>query len=73
MELYRITVPKDDAYRIIERMGDIAKFHFIDLNKQEQPFNLPYGARIKAADDCERRLALLFKLCKESRVRVIHP
>ena len=61
MELYRITVPKDDAYRIIERMGEIAKFHFIDLNKREQAFLLPYASRIKATVDSERRLAYLFK------------
>jgi hypothetical protein len=35
MELYRITVPKDEAYKIIERMGDMAYFHFIDLNKRD--------------------------------------
>jgi len=33
MELYRITIPKDNAQTIIERMGDMAKFHFIDVNK----------------------------------------
>ena len=73
MELYRITVPKDDAYRVIERMGDMAQFHFIDLNKHDQAFSLPYASRIKAVEDCERRLAFLFKVCKESRIRVIHP
>jgi hypothetical protein len=73
MELYRITVPKDNAYRIIERMGEIGQFHFIDLNKHDQAFSLPYATRIKVAEDCERRLTFLLKVCKESRIRVIQP
>lgn len=73
MELYRITVPKDEAYRLIERMGDMGQFHFIDLNKHEKAFSLPYASRIKAAEDCERRLIFLLKTCKDSRIRVIHP
>lgn len=73
MELYRITIPKDDAYRVIEGMGNMAQCHFIDLNKAEQAFLLPYSSRIKAAEDCERRLTYLMLKCKESRIRVIAP
>lgn len=73
MELYRITIPKDDAYRVIEGMGNMAQCHFIDLNKSEQAFSLPYSSRIKAAEDCERRLTYLMNKCKESRIRVIEP
>lgn len=73
MELYRITIPKDDAYTVIEGMGNMAQCHFIDLNKAEQAFALPYSARIKAAEDCERRLTYLMNKCRESRIRVIQP
>lgn len=34
---------------------------------------MPYSSRIKAAEDCERRLTYLMNKCKESRIRVIPP
>jgi len=35
MELYRITIPKDDAWRVIDSLGHQNFAHFIDLNKNE--------------------------------------
>ena len=56
MELYRITVPKDDAWRVIESLGNLDLAHFIDLNKNENAFNLPYATRVKLCDETERRI-----------------
>lgn len=33
MELYKITIPKDDAWHVIDALGQKAFAHFIDLNK----------------------------------------
>jgi hypothetical protein len=38
MELYRLIIPKDDAWKVIERLGFIEAAHFVDLNKDEQPY-----------------------------------
>lgn len=73
MELYRVTVPKDDSYRVIEAMGHMGVCHFVDLNKEVQPFNLPYAQRIKLCDDADRRLLYLMQKCKEMRVRIHRP
>lgn len=35
MELYRVTIPKDDAWKVVEALGAIDVAHFIDLNKSE--------------------------------------
>ena len=35
MELYKITIPKDDAWHVIEAFGQKGFAHLIDLNKQE--------------------------------------
>jgi len=56
MELYKMTIPKDDAWRVIEALGHKDFAHFIDLNKQEQLFNLPFAFQIKACEETERRL-----------------
>lgn len=34
MELYRISIPKDDVWRVVEEIGNRNFAHFIDLNKQ---------------------------------------
>ena len=36
MELYRISIPKDDVWRVAEEIGNRNFAHFIDLNKQMQ-------------------------------------
>jgi len=59
MELYRMSIPKDDAWRVVESIGNNSFAHFIDLNKNEQVFNLPYAFRIKMCDDTERRIQYL--------------
>ena len=56
MELYRLTIPKDDAWRVIESLGNLDLAHFIDLNRNENAFNLPYATRVKLCDETERRI-----------------
>jgi hypothetical protein len=56
MELYRISIPKDDAWTVVEALGHKNFAHFIDLNKDVQIFNLPYAFRIKMCDETERRI-----------------
>jgi vacuolar-type H+-ATPase subunit I/STV1 len=43
MELYRVIIPKDDAWKVVEALGNTDAAHFVDLNKNEQPFMLPYA------------------------------
>lgn len=73
MELYRVTIPKDDAWSVVEALGNTDSAHFIDLNKNEQPFNLPYATRIKLAEETERRIHYLIQKCNELRIRIYRP
>lgn len=56
MSLYQISIPKDDSWEVINTLGGLNLCHFLDLNKEEQPFLLPYSARIRACEETERRL-----------------
>ena len=47
MKLYQLTVPKDDVHTAMNAIGDIGKMHFIDLNKDQSAFGLPYTTSIK--------------------------
>jgi vacuolar-type H+-ATPase subunit I/STV1 len=73
MELYRVTIPKDDAWKVVEALGGTHSAHFIDLNKNEQPFNLPYAQRIKLCEETERKVQFLISKCKEYRIRIYKP
>ncbi len=52
-------------------MLDVA--HFINLNKGEQPFNLPYAGQIKRCEETERRLLYILGQCKQLGVPVTKP
>ena len=56
MELYQVTMPKDDAWFIMNELGGLGSVHFIDLNKEEQAFHLPYANQIKRCDEALRRI-----------------
>lgn len=56
MTLYQIAIPKDDAWDVMNQIGNLNLAHFIDLNKEEQPFNLPYANQIKRCEETERRI-----------------
>ena len=70
MELYRLTIPKDDAWRVIESLGNLDLAHFIDLNKNENAFSLPYATRVKLCDETERRIQYLIQKCKDNKINV---
>jgi len=42
MRLFQLTVPKDVAWGVMNEFGDIGLAHFIDLNREESPYSLPY-------------------------------
>jgi len=44
MNLYQLAVPKDDAQSVLSELGDIGLAHFLDLNADESPYQLPYTA-----------------------------
>jgi 5-formaminoimidazole-4-carboxamide-1-beta-D-ribofuranosyl 5'-monophosphate synthetase len=73
MELYRISIPKDDAWKVIEKIGEDNFAHFVDLNKNEKVFNLPYAYRIKMCDETERRIQYLLARTAELKVPCYRP
>ena len=55
-------------------LGTLARcLDFIDLNKHEQSFELPYTKQIKQADDALVRLALLKEQCARCLIELRSP
>lgn len=59
MRLYQLTVSKDNVWNVINQFGDIGQAQFLDLNKEEPPFNLPFTKQIKDCETAERKLKFL--------------
>lgn len=73
MNLYQLTVPKDDSWEVMDRLGLLNVAHFLNLNKSEQPFNLPYVSQIRRCEETERRLLHILHECRQMRVKVTKP
>ena len=56
MFLYKFVLSKDNVWEIIHNMGKIESVHFIDMNRSESSFKLPYTDMIKRCEETERRL-----------------
>jgi hypothetical protein len=47
MYFYRFSCFKDNACKVISELGKLESLDFVNLNRGEQPFNLPYAHTIK--------------------------
>lgn len=47
MHFYTFTCFKDNAWRVLNELGKLSSCDFVDMNKGEQVFNLPYGHTLK--------------------------
>ena len=59
MHLYYFTCLQDNAWRAINEIGKINSFDFVDLNKGEQVFNLPFGHYLKRWEEVLRSISIL--------------
>lgn len=73
MELYDMTLPRDHAWEIMEKLGIIGRLHFVDLNKEEQVFNLTYEPIIKRCESTLRRISFIQEECKRNNIKMTPP
>ena len=73
MKLYRLGVKKDMIWEVINEFGKKGLAHFLDLNAEESPMNLPYTGAIKECEYAEKRLNYLRDQCIKHRVEVKAP
>lgn len=54
MYLYKFAITKDNIWEVITILGLIKGSHFLDMNKDEQVYKLPYTPMIKRCEESER-------------------
>jgi V-type H+-transporting ATPase subunit a len=73
MSLYEISIQKDNAWDIMNVLGGLNALHFIELNSQEQLFNLTYVDSVRRCDDTLRRISFIKDECKRLGVNLVKP
>lgn len=68
-----MSISKDHAWDIMEKLGKIGRMHFVDLNKEEQVFNLVYEPMIKRCEATQRRITFIEDECKRYNVPMNEP
>ncbi|CAI2384062.1 unnamed protein product [Moneuplotes crassus] len=61
MDLYEVSIPKDNAWEAMDLFGKLNSLHFVNLNKNEQVFNLTYASRVKRCDEAMRKLSTILE------------
>lgn len=59
IDIYKITIYKDTDWKAMNELGKLSNLHFIDLNREKQPFELTYTPQIKATEESDKRLAYI--------------
>ena len=68
MHLIEFVMSKDFAYDSMEIFGEYGLVDFIDLNKNEQSFELPFSKQIRRWNEVIRRIKFLQDLWKSHGV-----
>ena len=73
VDLYSISIAKDDCWVVMNELGKMNALHFIDLNSNEQIFNRTFANSIKRCEDAERSFHYIESLCNSFKVRIQKP
>ena len=73
MSLFEISIPKDSAWEIMNELGDLGCLHILDLNKNEQVFNLRFASLIKRCEETEKRVNFLISECTKHQIELNNP
>ena len=71
MHLYRMSFSKDQEWEIVNVLGQRQMSHMLNLNAEEQVFNLPYISWIKRCEDSERRIRFLKSQCNLHKIDLV--
>jgi hypothetical protein len=63
---------KDTEYAACTHLGLSGIAHFIDMNPQMQPFDLPYINMLKNCEDVEKRITYLTSWCQFYKVKLTY-
>ena len=73
MELFKLTTPKDDAWQVVESLGELDLVHFLNMNEGKDLTKLIYQERIKLCEEAERLILSLLSACRAHNIKIDRP
>jgi len=73
MELFKLTTPKDDAWKVVETLGQEDLVQFLNMNEGVEVTRLIYQDRIKLCEESERRILFLINTCRDHHIKINKP
>ena len=73
MELYKLTTPKDEAWKVIEKLGQEDLVQFLNMNEHVEVTKLIYQDRIKLCEESDRRIQYLINTCRDYKIKINKP
>lgn len=71
MGYYHLVMPRENAWEILNSLGDLKTLQFVDLNAGDLAFNRPYSNHIKRCEDMEAKVAFLRKQMKRFNKEIV--
>ena len=56
VELYKLTVHKDNNWNVMNELGKLNQLHFIDMNTDVQPYDLKYVKEVQKCDAALKKI-----------------
>ena len=73
MDFYQFTVPKDNAWESITGLGKLGCIQMVDLNNEEQVFNLEHGPTLRRCEAILKDIENLEQVCRSLRLELPAP
>jgi hypothetical protein len=72
MDLFKIQIHKDEQWVFMDELGKLGNCHFVDLNGDKGPHELPYSNDLRKLDQALNKIAELEKVYNNYGVSMIH-
>lgn len=57
MDLYKIQIHQDEQWNVMDEIGKLGLCHFLDLNSELGPHELPYATDLRTMDSALNKIA----------------
>jgi len=70
MNLFKMVMSKDQEYSITSIIGEQDMGHFVDMNKDEEVFRLPYIDALQRVEATERKAIKIINECEKYNIKL---
>jgi len=73
MTLLQVMMPHDQGYETISKLLELEMVHYVDLNRNVMPNNLPFTGLLKRAEETSRKIEAIEQIYDDYAVPLTAP